>query len=131
MNMTKKARELYIRQNSRLGDRLYRVFRRASPKVDEGMAADIAVDLTDLWSTGVEHRRHLRKLLSLSLPRDLEKLEYLLCEIEVNWQGEGKIHTTSLARSIPRILKATSKARPTRRKNHRRGADANRRSRFS
>ena len=75
MNMNKKARDLDIRENVRLGERLYQIFRRTSPAVDERMAADLAVDLADLWTTGVWHRRLLRRLLNLSLPRDLKKLE--------------------------------------------------------
>ena len=70
----------------------------------------MSVDLAGLWEVGLNHKRHVRELLKCSYPRDREKIEELLTEMQVNLLSQGADHLKTLQKILPRVRSAVYRA---------------------
>ena len=102
-----ESEKMLMRIQIRLSSLLGRAARSCAPK-DVSWAA---VDLASLWEVSRSHLRHIRLLLRQSYPKDRERIERLLTEIQVNLLSQGAEHMKTLQRSLPRIVRATYSAK--------------------
>jgi hypothetical protein len=95
-----------VRRDVMLAERLRLLLQRACPNCPEELASGIAVDLTDIWSIGERHKKHIRDLLKLSLPREEDRLyEILAGGVEVDLLFENDYHLRSLRKLLPQFWK--------------------------
>jgi hypothetical protein len=80
---------------------LHRLLRSASPRANKRDISWSCVDLAGLWEVTTLHRQHIRSLIKCSYPRDREKIEELLTEIQVNLLSQGIDHIETLKKVYP------------------------------
>jgi hypothetical protein len=94
-----------VRRNVKLTDRIRRMLHDACPRCPKQLASSIAIDLADICAIGEKHRKHVKELLSLSLPKGNDRLGTILARIEVNLLFENDYHLRSLKKVLPRLWK--------------------------
>jgi len=104
--LTKLGKKLLAIQTS-----LYDLFRRASPRLRARHIGWISVDIAALWEVSQKHLNHVSQLLKCSYPKDREKIENLLTEMQVNLISVGAHHLQTLQRILPRVRSAVYQRR--------------------
>ena len=99
--LTRSDKMLKNIQNS-----LSSLFRVAAQSCKPKDVSWTAVDLASLWEVSVNNQRHIRSLLKCSYPRDRDRIETLLTEIQVNLLSQGADNLKTLQKGFPRIVSA-------------------------
>ena len=86
------------------------LLKQAAPRSKPRDVSWMSVDLAGLWEVGLNHKRHVRELLKCSYPRDREKIEELLTEMQVNLLSQGADHLKTLQKILPRVRSAVYRA---------------------
>jgi hypothetical protein len=90
--------------------KLTSLLKLAAPKLKPRDVSWMSVDIAGLWEVGLNHKRHVRELLKCSYPRDREKIDKLLTEMQVNLLSQGADHLKTLQKSLPRVRSAVYRA---------------------
>ena len=99
-----------IISNVKTATRLFHALSAISPKSKTKVTSGLAVDLADLEHVGKRHRRVIRTLCRLRLPRDKKQVERALAQIEVNLLFEAQYHLSSIKRLLPIFIADMSKS---------------------
>ncbi|HXG20691.1 MAG TPA: hypothetical protein VNN62_16650 [Methylomirabilota bacterium] len=92
-----------------LANQIGTTLRKICRGVPQSVISSIAVDLADLYTIGITHRRNLRRLVKLRGPQDSDELLDLLVKFDVSLLFEAQYHLRSLKRLLPRLEKSLTK----------------------
>jgi hypothetical protein len=104
-----------IRKNKKLSSELFKVLAVASPKSAVDLISGLAVDLADFWEIGEEHRQRIRELRNMRFPRDRQRFENMLYDLQIRLVWHAEWHAKHLKRRLEQ-LKVDLKLKPRRRK---------------
>ena len=99
-----KADLTTTRRHVAFTNRVYRILKKVCPDSSGPLLGRLAVDLADIRQVADKHRAMLRQIQSLQSPRDKDKLQKLLAQVEVNLLWHNQYHLSSLKRCIPRLV---------------------------
>lgn len=86
-----------------LSHELNLVLSAASPKSKKDLISGVAVDLSDLWEIGEEHKRRIAKLLNMQFPKDKKRLEDMLYDFDIRLIYHAQWHLRLLKRRLARL----------------------------
>jgi hypothetical protein len=104
-----------IRKTQKLSGELFKVLACASPRSTTHLISGIAVDLSDFWEIGEEHRRRIKELRDMRFPRDRRRFEEMLYELQIRLVWHTEWHAKHLKGRLEQ-LKADLHLKPSRRR---------------